>query len=166
MGWSGDSKQVTEALPKCDSVSPDRKTLRQGVDLRPRVRVAGNTHNLKAPSRSLTRPDFRRAPRRRYSPRPSHDIAVNTGLPMVALKLTQKHFGRPVSRLNFQEPLRQEESPKTWDPCRRQVKSLDSVHEIVLHQEDKLEFLDFYNEKSNREPILRSMSLQKLNLVD
>lgn len=81
---------------------------------------------------------------------------LKTSIPTVAFKLTQQHFGRPVSPINFQEPLVRGQNPGGWDLQGDQAVGIDDVYEIIKHEEDELEFLDFYNKESYGEPILRS----------
>ena len=82
---------------------------------------------------------------------------VKTAVPTVAFKLTQQHFGRPVSPLNDQEPLIRGRDPKHWT---RDAKSLEdaevSYGELVMHKEEELEFLDFYNQKAYGDIMIRS----------
>lgn len=77
-------------------------------------------------------------------------------VPTVAFKLTQQHFNRPTSPLNFQEPLVRGEDPKGWGLQGNEAHEFDTSYEIVQHREGELEFLDFYDDKSNGEFILRS----------
>lgn len=81
---------------------------------------------------------------------------LKTTVPTVAFKLTQQHFNRPASPLNFQEPLVRGEDPKKWNLQGDEARNFDTSYEIVRHKVGELEFLDFYNERSNGAPILRS----------
>lgn len=81
---------------------------------------------------------------------------LKTTVPTVAFKLTEQHFNRPTSPLNFQEPLARGEEPKGWDLQGDEARKFGTSYEIVRHKVGELEFLDFYHEKSNGEPILRS----------
>lgn len=82
---------------------------------------------------------------------------LRTGVPTVAFKLTQQHFGRPVSPINGQEPLIRGQDPKHWV---RDPSSMEDVTRtyggLVMHQEEELEFLDFYNEKAFGKIMIRS----------
>lgn len=84
------------------------------------------------------------------------NTVLSMAVPTVAFKLTQQHFGRPVSPLNYQEPLTSGQAPKCWGLAGEELEIFDGNYEVVQHNEDELEFLDFYNEKSNGEPMLRS----------
>lgn len=81
---------------------------------------------------------------------------LKTSIPTVAFKLTQQHFERPISAINAQEPLIRGANPQGWDLQGEEPEDLDGVYEVVPHEEDELGFLDFYNEKSRGEPMLRS----------
>ena len=81
---------------------------------------------------------------------------LSMAVPTVAFKLTQQHFGRPVSPLNYQEPLTNGRDPKGYGLNGKESEGSRDQHEIVRYNEDELKFLDFYDEKSNGEPILRS----------
>lgn len=82
---------------------------------------------------------------------------LRTGVPTVAFKLTQQHFGRPVSPINEQEPLIRGQDPKLWT---RDLNTMEDVTRtyggLVMHQEEELEFLDFYNEKAFGKIMIRS----------
>lgn len=77
-------------------------------------------------------------------------------MPTVAFKLTQQTFERPVSPINFQEPLVRGKHPKGWDLHRGHAENLNNIYEVVHHEEEELEFLDFYNDKSHGGLLLRS----------
>lgn len=84
---------------------------------------------------------------------------LKTMVPTVAFKLTQQNFGRPISPLNFQEPLVQGANPKGLDLQGEAAYRFDTSYEVLQHEAGDLEFLDFYDEKSNGEFILRSEHL-------
>lgn len=73
---------------------------------------------------------------------------LKTAVPTVAFKLTQQTFKRPVSPINSQEPLVRGKHPKGWD-LGGDAENFDSIYEVVHREEEELEFLDFYNEKSH-----------------
>ena len=81
---------------------------------------------------------------------------LKTAVPTVAFKLTQQTFERPVSPINFQEPLVHGKYPKGWNLHGEEAENFDSVYEVVHHEEEELEFLDLYNEKSHGRLLLRS----------
>jgi hypothetical protein len=81
---------------------------------------------------------------------------LKTSIPTVAFVLTQQHFGRPVDPLNGQEPLTRNHEPKGWGNRPAYRGAPDRKIEIVYHEEEELEFLDFYSEKSHGEVMLRS----------
>lgn len=81
---------------------------------------------------------------------------LKTAAPTVAFKLTQQTFERPVSPINFQEPLVRGKHPKGWDLHRGHAENLNNIYEVVHHEEEELEFLDFYDDKSHGGLLLRS----------
>ncbi len=84
---------------------------------------------------------------------------LKTAIPTVAFKLTQQQFGRPVSPLQGNEPLCRNEDPKNWKLVEESGESsLYAGGEPVYHEEEFLEFLDFYSQKSYGQPMLRSKS--------
>lgn len=89
---------------------------------------------------------------------------LKTAIPTVAFKLTQQTFERPVSPINFQEPLIRGTLPKGWNLRGEEAELFYGVYEVVHHEEDELEFLDFYNEKSHGGLLLRG-KLAKLHTV-
>lgn len=82
---------------------------------------------------------------------------LKTGMPTVAFKLTQQHFARPVSPVNEQEPLVRGQGSKHWV---RDPNSMDDAENsyggLVMHEEEELEFLDFYNKKAYGKIMIRS----------
>ena len=82
-------------------------------------------------------------------------VLKNT-IPTVAFKLTQQQFGRPVSPLNFQEPNVRGQEPKDWARDGVNSNIPNDSREIVYYEDKKLGFLDYYNEKSHGQPMLRS----------
>ncbi|KAI9870474.1 MAG: hypothetical protein M1830_004175, partial [Pleopsidium flavum] len=79
-----------------------------------------------------------------------------TAIPTVAFKLTQQQFGRPVSPLKGNEPHCRNEDPTNWNPNEKlNEMSQYARGEPVYHQEEPLEFLDFYDQKSYGQPMLR-----------
>lgn len=81
---------------------------------------------------------------------------LKIAVPTLAFKLTQQTFERPVSPINFQEPLVRGKKPQGWDLHGEEAANIDKEYEVVHHDEDELEFLDFFNEKSHGELLLRS----------
>ncbi|MCJ1467978.1 hypothetical protein MMC07_006604 [Pseudocyphellaria aurata] len=80
---------------------------------------------------------------------------LKTAVPTLAFKLTQQTFERPVSPINFQEPLVRGKTPQGWDLHGEEAANFDKEYEAVHHEDDELEFLDFFNEKSYGELLLR-----------
>lgn len=89
---------------------------------------------------------------------------LKTTIPTIAFKLTQQTFERPVSPINFQEPLIRGENPKGWNLDGEEAENLDRVYEVVRHEEHELDFLDYYNQKSHGGLLLRS-KLAKMHTV-
>ncbi len=81
---------------------------------------------------------------------------AKTMVPTVAFKLTQQHFNRPTSPLNLQEPLVRGRDPNGWGLHENEAHEFGASYEKVQHEVGELEFLDFYDEKSNGELMLRS----------
>ena len=82
---------------------------------------------------------------------------LKTGVPTVAFKLTQQHFGRPVSPINGQEPLVRGRDPKHWVQDSQNMEDAENTYGgLVMHEEEELEFLDFYNEKAYGKIMIRS----------
>lgn len=82
---------------------------------------------------------------------------LKTGVPTVAFKLTQQHFGRPVSPVNEQEPLARGQDPKDWVRDPNNMEDAENTYGgLVMHEEEELEFLDFYNEKAYGKIMIRS----------
>ena len=81
---------------------------------------------------------------------------LKTSIPTVAFKLTQQHFERPVSPINSQEPLIRGENPQGWDLQEEDTEYLDGAYKVKSGEEDELEFLNFHDEKSHGELMLRS----------
>lgn len=86
----------------------------------------------------------------------SNNARLTTAVPTVAFKLTQQQFGRPVSALIGNEPLYRDQKPSDWDGDARPRTSRLADGDLVYHQEEPLEFLDFYDQKSYGQPMLRS----------
>lgn len=89
---------------------------------------------------------------------------LKTAVSTVAFKLTQQAFERPVSPINSQEPLVRGQNPKGWDLRGEEAENLDRVYEVARHEDEELEFLDFCNEKSHGELLLRG-KLAKPHMV-
>lgn len=81
---------------------------------------------------------------------------LKTAIPTVAFKLTQQTFEQPVSPINFQESLIRGTLPKGWNLRGEEAEIFYRVYEVVHHEENELDFLDFYNEKSYGGLLLRS----------
>ena len=80
-----------------------------------------------------------------------HNQVLKTTLPTGASKITQQSFNRPTSPLNLQEPLVQGENPKERDLQGNEAHEFDKPLSKEQHEKGELEFLDFYDEKSNGE---------------
>jgi hypothetical protein len=81
---------------------------------------------------------------------------AKTMVPTVAFKLTLQHFNRPTSPVNFQEPLVRGRDPNGWGLHEKDAHEFGASYEKVQHEVGELEFLDFYDERSNGEFMLRS----------
>lgn len=85
-----------------------------------------------------------------------YNKVLKVTIPTVAFVLTQQHFGQSVDSLNGQEPLTRNHEPEGWGDGQAGQGAPDQKIEIVHHEEDDLEFLDFYGKKSYGEIMLRS----------
>lgn len=81
---------------------------------------------------------------------------LKTAVPTIAFKLTQQDFGRPVSPINGWEPLTRKKNLRGWDILGGSAEGSSAGYETVYHQEEELEFLDWYGEKSYGELMQRS----------
>lgn len=71
----------------------------------------------------------------------------NTAIPTVALKLTEQHFGRPVSPLGHQELLISEQGPEAWSNHGEESNSSSSISDKAQYGKDEPEMLEAYQEK-------------------
>jgi hypothetical protein len=90
----------------------------------------------------------------------SYNAILKTAVPTVSFKLTQQQFGRPVSPLKGNEPLCRGEDPSNWDPGHNADENSGLAGgQLVYHKEEPLEFLDFYDQRSYGQPMIRRMFL-------
>lgn len=89
-----------------------------------------------------------------------YNAILKTAVPTVAFKLTQQQFGRPVSPLKGNEPMCRGEDPSNWNPGDNSSEnSWFTGGKLVYHKDEPLEFLDFYDQKSYGQPMIRCESL-------
>lgn len=89
-----------------------------------------------------------------------HNAILKTAVPTVAFKLTQQHFGRPVSSLQGNEPLCKGEDPTDWKAGEDSYENPRFAGgKLVYHKDEPLEFLDFYDQSSYGQPMIRCESL-------
>ena len=89
-----------------------------------------------------------------------YNAILKTAVPTVAFKLTQQQFGRPVSSLKGNEPLFRGQDPSNWNPeDDSHAESWFSRGKPIYHRDEPLEFLDFYDQRSYGQPMIRRESL-------
>lgn len=87
----------------------------------------------------------------------AYNAVWKTAIPTIAFKLTQQQFGRPVTPLKGNEPRCRDEDPTNWNLGNKSEDRPSYIRaERIYHQEQPLEFLDFYDQKSHGQPMLRS----------
>lgn len=175
MVWNTSNNGIIEGSRPCGPQPGDPEWERAEADWEARLR---DTENLKAFLAQYKRDEvakYTELTARPTSPelRPSRgsdagtqwfNAVWKTAVPTVAFKLTEQQFGRPVSPLKGNEPHCRNEDPTNWNLDENSTeRSPYARGEPVYHEEEPLEFLDFYDQKSYGQPMLRSECFHRGN---